>query len=411
MTSQGNLEGYKIGLEECQKREAVLEATIASLTSQLNSQSNCTSYDSVAAAVNLDDSGGDGAAVWVLIVLVLLLFLVLLLLLLCCWRLRRKYQAAKEQLMHLQDELFSRPQPAKQDTDRPDLQKQIRKLQRELDDANKKLAAQASSELKLRQMEEQLGQEQVNTQTGQELWKINRSMYSILRQVVEDSREFAQNVRDDAGKAPVFKQRIEQFEAKLAITSGRREAAEAELAQLKTEASAPRAPDEVDTTCDSESPTSITTGRRVKSKDSKVPLPSSPPGEVPLESPRLVVEVEESLPPDPPKVESPLSSFTAVAPTAPAPSSTASGLAFAPSQRVQRNLNRQESRIEEVLAQRLEISPGSLRDGIRQVGQKAKERSMVLERVLSKRLDEAKVQPNTSNEVPMEPMTSKSSQQ
>lgn len=29
-----------------------------------------TSYDSVAAAVNLDDSGGDGAAVWVLIVLV-----------------------------------------------------------------------------------------------------------------------------------------------------------------------------------------------------------------------------------------------------------------------------------------------------------------------------------------------------
>lgn len=405
MTSQGNLEGYKIGLEECQKREAVLEGTIASLTSQLNSKSNCTSY----AAINLDDSGSDGAAVWVLIVLVLLLFLVLLLLLLCCWRLRRKYQAAKEQLMHLQDELFSRPQPAKQDADRPDLQKQIRKLQRELDDANKKLAAQASNELKLRQMEERLGQEEINTQRGQELWKINRSMYSILRQVVQDSREFAQNVREDEGKAPVFRQRIEQFEAKLAITSGRREAAEAELAQLKTEASATRAPDEVGTTCDSESPTSITTGRRVKSKDSK--MPSSPPGEVPLESPRLVVEVEESLPPDPPKVESPLSSFTAVAPTAPAPSSTASGLAFAPSQRVQRGLNRQESRIEEVLAQRLEVTPGSLRDGLRQVGQKAKERSMVLQRVLSKRLDEAKVQPNTSNELPMEPMTSKSSQQ
>lgn len=62
-------------------------------------------------------------------------------------------------------------------------------------------------------------------------------------------------------------------------------------------------------------------------------------GEVP-ESPRLVAPPEQ-----------PTTSFMGVAPTA--------ATAFQPMAR------RQESRIEEVLAQRLDVSPGGLRDGLR----------------------------------------------
>lgn len=178
LTCQGNLQGYQIGLEQCRNREAFLDATVASLTSQLSSQ-NCTGF------VAEDDSE---TALWLLVIL--------------------------EQLAHCQDELFTRPQTSKQEKQEPGLQRQMRKLQRELDDANQKLAAK----------------EEENVRRGQELWKLNKSMYSILRQVVQDSRDFAQGVRDTGEKAPAVKQRIEQFEAKLAISSGRRDAAEAELA-------------------------------------------------------------------------------------------------------------------------------------------------------------------------------------
>lgn len=395
-TCQGNLQGYQIGLEQCRNREAFLDATVASLTSQLSS-TNCTGF------LAEDDSE---TALWLLVVLVILLILALVLLLLLCWRLRSKHQATKEQLAHCQDELFTRPQTSKQE---PGLQRQIRKLQRELDDANQKLAAKTAMELKLQQLQERLGKEEENVRRGQELWKLNKSMYSILRQVVQDSRDFAQGVRDAGEKAPAFKQRIEQFEAKLAISSGRRDAAEAELAMLKNEGAGRGQPSEVDTTCDSESPISISTGagRRVRSKESHASASHAfPPGEVPpMESPRLVVQVEETEPPEPPKVESP-SAFTAVAPTGPP------AAAFAPKERVlKRGLSRQESKIEQVLAERLDVTPGNLREGLRQVGQKAKERGMVLERVFSKRLDEAKVQPNESNgEIPVEPTTSTGSQ-
>lgn len=392
LTCQGNLQGYQIGLEQCRNREAFLDATVASLTSQLSSQ-NCTGF------VAEDDSE---TALWLLVILVVLLILALVLLLILCWRLRSKHQATKEQLAHCQDELFTRPQTSKQEKQEPGLQRQMRKLQRELDDANQKLAAKAAMEFKLQQMQERLGKEEENVRRGQELWKLNKSMYSILRQVVQDSRDFAQGVRDAGEKAPAVKQRIEQFEAKLAISSGRRDAAEAELAMLKNEGAGRGQPSEVDTTCDSESPISISTGGRlVRSKESHASHAASSaafPGEVPpMESPRLVLQVEAE-PPDPPKVESP--AFTAVAPTGPP-------AAFAPKERVKRGLSRQESKIEQVLAERLDLTPGNLREGLRQVGQKAKERSMVLERVLSKRLDEAKVQPNESNgEIPVEPMTS-----
>lgn len=204
LTCQGNLQGYQIGLEQCRNREAFLDATVASLTSQLSSQ-NCTGF------VAEDDSE---TALWLLVILVVLLILALVLLLILCWRLRSKHQATKEQLAHCQDELFTRPQTSKQEKQEPGLQRQMRKLQRELDDANQKLAAK----------------EEENVRRGQELWKLNKSMYSILRQVVQDSRDFAQGVRDTGEKAPAVKQRIEQFEAKLAISSGRRDAAEAELA-------------------------------------------------------------------------------------------------------------------------------------------------------------------------------------
>lgn len=220
LTCQGNLQGYQIGLEQCRNREAFLDATVASLTSQLSSQ-NCTGF------VAEDDSE---TALWLLVILVVLLILALVLLLILCWRLRSKHQATKEQLAHCQDELFTRPQTSKQEKQEPGLQRQMRKLQRELDDANQKLAAKAAMEFKLQQMQERLGKEEENVRRGQELWKLNKSMYSILRQVVQDSRDFAQGVRDAGEKAPAVKQRIEQFEAKLAISSGRRDAAEAELA-------------------------------------------------------------------------------------------------------------------------------------------------------------------------------------
>ncbi|CAL1168966.1 unnamed protein product [Cladocopium goreaui] len=239
LTCQGNLQGYQIGLEQCRNREAFLDATVASLTSQLSSQ-NCTGF------VAEDDSE---TALWLLVILVVLLILALVLLLILCWRLRSKHQATKEQLAHCQDELFTRPQTSKQEKQEPGLQRQMRKLQRELDDANQKLAAKAAMEFKLQEMQERLGKEEENVRRGQELWKLNKSMYSILRQVVQDSRDFAQGVRDAGEKAPAVKQRIEQFEAKLAISSGRRDAAEAELAMLKNEGAGRGQPSEVDTTC------------------------------------------------------------------------------------------------------------------------------------------------------------------
>lgn len=396
LTCQGNLQGYQIGLEQCRNREAFLDATVASLTAQLSSQ-NCTAF------VAEDDSE---TALWLLVILVIFLIVALVVLLILCWRLRNKHQATKEQLAHCQDELFTRPQTSKQEKQEPGLQRQMRKLQRDLDDANQKLAAKEAMDLKLKDMQDRLGKEEENVRRGQELWKLNKSMYSILRQVVQDSRDFAQGVRDAGEKAPAFKQRIEQFEAKLAISSGRRDAAEAELAMLKNEGGRGQ-PSEVETTCDGESPISISTGagRRVRSKESHASASASavPPGEVPpMESPRLVLQVEAEPPLDPPKVDSP-GAFTAVAPTAPP-------AVFAPKERLRRGLSRQESKIEQVLAERLDLTPGSLRQGLRQVGQKA-ERSTVLERVLSKRLDEAKVQPNESNgEIPVEPMTSRGSQ-
>eukprot|EP00913_Durusdinium_trenchii_P025865 g24272.t1 len=117
-------------------------------------------------------------------------------------------------------------------------------------------------------------------------------MYHILRQVVQDSRDFAREVKEDSEKVPVIKQRIQKFEAQLALTAGRRDAAE---------------------------------DRRF----------------------------------------------------------TGSGA---------------------VIAQRLEITPHNLRSSLRQAGQKNKDGSTLLplQRVLSKRLDEAKVQPG---EEPTEPMT------
>eukprot|EP00435_Cladocopium_sp_Y103_P051989 s270_g16.t1 len=179
---------------------------------------------------------------------------------------------------------------------------------------------------------------------------------------------------------------------------------QAELAMLKNEGAGRGQPSEVDTTCDSESPISISTGagRRVRSKESHASASHAfPPGEVPpMESPRLVVQVEETEPPEPPKVESP-SAFTAVAPN----------LGSVPAGLLVPGNGGMESKIEQVLAERLDVTPGNLREGLRQVGQKAKERGMVLERVFSKRLDEAKVQPNESNgEIPVEPTTSTGSQ-
>lgn len=213
LTCQGNLQGYQIGLEQCRNREAFLDATVASLTSQLSSQ-NCTGF------VAEDDSE---TALWLLVILVPITCLF------GHWlapyvqrhpnrsgmlRCLPGRDSRTIQPCSRQDELFTRPQTSKQEKQEPGLQRQMRKLQRELDDANQKLAAK----------------EEENVRRGQELWKLNKSMYSILRQVVQDSRDFAQGVRDAGEKAPAVKQRIEQFEAKLAISSGRRDAAEAELA-------------------------------------------------------------------------------------------------------------------------------------------------------------------------------------
>lgn len=373
---QADLRGARFGLEECRKREEFLEATIVTMSSP-----NCTSF----VAEESDDS-----AVWVLVVLVLLLLITLLILLLLCWRLRQRHNALKEQLAQCKDELFTSPTHLAQD--RPE-QRQVRKLQRSLDEAKKKLAAKEELEIKLSQLQEQLKKEQSNGKQGQDLWKLNRSMYHILRQVVQDSRDFAREVKEDSEKVPVIKQRIQKFEAQLALTAGRRDAAEAELAGLVNKAQADAAlPSEVDTCCDSESPVSFSTGlgRRVK-----VPTPIIT--EV-LESPRppaaVVPNTERDAAPAaaaaPGVVER--DGFTSVAPTAAVLSPPA------------RTLVKQESRIEEVIAQRLEITPHNLRSSLRQAGQKNKDGSTLLplQRVLSKRLDEAKVQPG---EEPTEPMT------
>ncbi|CAJ1327111.1 unnamed protein product [Effrenium voratum] len=115
------------------------------------------------------------------------------------------------------------------------LQKKVKKMQTDLEKARWELAQQGGLKMEKARLEEQLEKEKEEAKQGRDLWKLNRALYHILRQVVTDSRDFAKEVRDDAEQfeASGFKQRLQHFETKLAITAGRRDAAEAQMQQMQ----------------------------------------------------------------------------------------------------------------------------------------------------------------------------------